>query len=130
MIGEGGKDFGYFEWAFSFGGEFRVDDVSFEVSGFKPYFVSCHKRCEFGLDTALHGLSSKLVGSRGLVSCFDKFIKSFFYGGEIGFIGNIRECLWFISHDEIEQGFNGGRVGSDVMDEFCHGYLFGPFGRV
>ena len=36
-------------------------------------------------------------------------------------------CLWFIAHYEIEWGFTGSGVGSDVMDEFGHGYLFSPF---
>ena len=70
------------------------------------------------------------MGGQGFISCLDKFIKSFFYGREIGFVGDVRECLWFVSHNEVEWRFAGGRVGSDVMDEFCHGYLFSPFGRI
>ena len=76
---------------------------------------------------ALHGLSSKLVGSGGLISCSDQFIESSFYGGKISFVSDVRECLRFVSHDEIKWRFAGGRVGSDVMDKFCHGYLFSPF---
>ena len=70
------------------------------------------------------------MGSRGFISCFNEFIESLFYSGKVGFVGDIRECLWFVSHDEIEWGFTGGEVGSDVMDEFCHGYLFSPFRRI
>ena len=67
------------------------------------------------------------MGSGGLISCLDEFVKSFFYGGEVSLVGDIRECLWFVSHDEIEQGFAGGGVRSYVMDKFGHGYLFCPF---
>ena len=79
---------------------------------------------------AFHGLSSKLVGSRGLVSCFDEFVKSFFYGRKVSFVSDVRECLQFVFHDEIKRRFAGGRVGSDVMDKFSHGYLFCPFRRI
>ena len=130
LIGERREDFGYLEGSFSFGSEFGVDNVSFEVSGFKPYLVFNDERCEFQLNSALHGLSGKFMGSRGFISCLNKFIKSLFYSRKVGFVGDIRECLWFISHDEIEQGFIGGGVGSDVMDKFCHRYLFSPFRRI
>ena len=71
LIGERREGFGYLEESFSFGSEFGVDDVSFEVSGLKPYFVSSNKWHEFGLNLALHGLSGKCVGGGGFVSCFD-----------------------------------------------------------
>ena len=79
---------------------------------------------------ALHGLSSKLMGSGGLISCSDQFIESSFYGGKISFVSDVRECLQFVSHDEIKWRFASGRVGSDVMDKFSHGYLFCPFRRI
>ena len=93
MIGEGREDLGNFEGSFPFGGKFGVDDISFEVSGLKPYFVSSDKGGEFGLNLTFHGLSSEFMSCRGFVSCFDEFIKSFFYSREVSFIGYIRECL-------------------------------------
>ena len=129
MVREGGKDL-HFEGSFPFCSKFQVNNVPFEVSGFEPYFISCDEGCEFGLNSTFHGLPGELVGSRGFISCPDELIKSFFYSREVGLIGNIRECLWFVSHDEIEWGFAGGGVRSDIVDEFCHGYLFSPFGRV
>ena len=62
MVREGRENLGYLEGSFSFGCKFRVDDVSFEVSGFKPNFVSGYERGEFGLDAAFHGLSGEFVG--------------------------------------------------------------------
>ena len=49
---------------------------------------------------------------------------------KVCFIGNIGECLWFITHYEIKWGFSSGGVGSDIMDKFSHGYMFGPFGGI
>ena len=67
------------------------------------------------------------MGSRGFVPCLNEFIELLFYSGEVGFVGDIGECLRFISHDEIKWGFASGGVRSDVVDKFSHGYLFGPF---
>ena len=47
LIGEGRENFGYFEGSFSFGSEHGADNVSFEISSFKPYLVSNDERCEF-----------------------------------------------------------------------------------
>ena len=124
---EGGEDFCDLEGSFSFCGEFWVNDIPFEIFSFKPYFISNDKRCEFGLDATFHGLSGELMGGRGFISCFDEFIKLFFYGREVSFVGNVGECLWFITHYEVEWGSSSGRMRLDVVNEFGHGYLFSPF---
>ena len=66
------------------------------------------------------------MGCLCFISCFGEFIKSFLYCWEVGFVCDVGECLGLISHDELERGFSGGGVWSDVMNEFCHGDVIGP----
>ena len=126
MIGERREDFCDFEGSFSFGGKFGVDHIPFEVSGFEPYLVSNNERGEFGLNSTFHSLSGEFVCCRSFISCFGEFVELFFHSREVGFVGDVGECLWFIAHYEIKWGFTSSGVGLDVMDKLGHGHLFGP----
>lgn len=79
---------------------------------------------------AFHGKSGKFMCGGSLVSCFNEFVQPFFYCGEVSFVCNVGEGLWFIAHHEVKRGFSGGRVGLDVVNKFCHRGLVCPFRRV
>ena len=57
LIDNWGKDFRDGEGSFSFRGEFRVDDGSFEISGFEPDLVSEFERGEGSSSSSGHDLA-------------------------------------------------------------------------
>ena len=72
LICDGGEDFDNREGSFMFGGELGVCDGAFEISGFKPDFVSFGKGGESPVVARGHDLAGELVCGKGFVSSSDK----------------------------------------------------------
>lgn len=51
------------EWTFMFWDEFEIDNKSFEISRFKPDFVSFEEGGEVAMDAGNHDLVGEFVGS-------------------------------------------------------------------
>ena len=109
-----------------FGGEFRIDDETFQVSGFQPDFVSFDEGFEASLGTGAHDLSRKFMSGEGFVAGGGEGFKAGFHCGN-GSIGDHRgKSTGFISHHEIERRLVGDRMGAVVVGEFSMGDRFGP----
>ena len=126
MIRECGQDLFDFEGSFAFRGEFWGYHVSSEVSSLEPDSVSYLEGGRLPSDPVLHKLASQFVGCLCFVSSSGELIESFLHCWEVSFVCDIWECLGLIAHDELEWGFSGGGVWSDVVYEFGHGYVIGP----
>ena len=72
LIRDGREDFDDREGSFTFGGELGVCDGSFEISGFKPDFVSFGKGGESSVVARGHDLAGELVCGEGFISSGDE----------------------------------------------------------
>lgn len=65
LIDDGRKNFHDGEWVFLLWGKFEISNEVFEISGFKPYFISFGKRGKITMGAKGHDLAIELMGSKG-----------------------------------------------------------------